>query len=74
MTYSAVETEWMLSVSDSGRSKPKRPSNATAECAGTIRLHYHANGYSEIGLQRCPILAEQINRAEPRYSSKDHHM
>ena len=32
------------------------------------------NGYSEIGLQSCPILAEQISRAEPRYSAKGHHI
>jgi hypothetical protein len=31
-------------------------------------------GYSEIGLQSCPILAEQISCAEPRYSAKSHHI
>lgn len=40
----------------------------------TLRLHLHVNGYSAIGLQRRPILAEQITRSEPRYSSKDHHI
>ena len=32
------------------------------------------DGYAEIGLQRCPILAEQINRTEPRYSAKGYHI
>jgi len=37
-------------------------------------LRFTTNGYAEIELQCCPILAEQINRTEPRYSAKGHHI
>ena len=39
-----------------------------------IRSRCPSNGSSKIGLQPCSILAGQINRAEPRYSAKDHHI
>jgi hypothetical protein len=39
-----------------------------------IRSRCPSNGSSKTGLQPCSILAGQINRAEPRYSAKDHHI
>jgi len=37
-------------------------------------MRFATNGYGEIGLQCCPILVEQINRTEPRYSTKGHYI
>jgi hypothetical protein len=35
-----------------------------------ILLRLPTDGHAEIGLLCCPILAEQINRTEPRFSAK----
>jgi hypothetical protein len=48
--------------------------DATAEGVGAIHLRSPVSGYPEIGLQPYPILAEQISRADPRYSAKGHHI
>lgn len=63
-------SHWLVRLKD-----PARPSwTQRRRKFRTLRLHFHVNGYSAIGLQRRPILAEQITRSESRYSSKDHHM
>jgi hypothetical protein len=37
-------------------------------------LRFDSDDYAEIGLQCWPILDEQINRTDTRYSAKGHHI